>query len=261
MTNRPELKQKPLIEAIFEVRWALLQPAPDVRIDPHYRLLLGRLYDRILKEYPIHEPLPTAFLPDDVVPQTVQHRFRRVADGWPLIQMGPGLMTLNETSAYSWEDFRERCIQAVATLWDAHPNPEELHIEALNLRYLNAVEFDHTQESIFTFLQDRMSVGAGLPEALFQAGNISRRPQGFTSRSTFQCLRPKGRVALQFDTAFGNKKPILRWETNMISADADVPATLPAELQAWINEAHQIIDDCFYALVPQHLRLPQPQTT
>lgn len=85
------LKNKPLVEAILEVKWALTSPTPGVQIDPHYKILLGRLYDKVCEQYPEHEQLPTATVPDEIVGHTVQHRFRYAPNDWPLIQVGPGI--------------------------------------------------------------------------------------------------------------------------------------------------------------------------
>ena len=41
-----ELKNKPLVEAILEIRWKLQGLPPGPQVDPHYKLLLGRLFDR-----------------------------------------------------------------------------------------------------------------------------------------------------------------------------------------------------------------------
>ncbi|WP_275045745.1 MULTISPECIES: hypothetical protein [Fervidobacterium] len=38
------LRNKPLIEAIFEVKWRLKQEASGVRMDPNYKLNVGRIY-------------------------------------------------------------------------------------------------------------------------------------------------------------------------------------------------------------------------
>ena len=95
---RPEkLTHPPLIEAILEVRWQLQQQAPGVAVDPKYKLLVGRLYDRLSRDYPFYEPLPTASMPDEMLGYVVQHRFRTADGAWPLVQVGPGLVTLNDT--------------------------------------------------------------------------------------------------------------------------------------------------------------------
>jgi len=46
MSSR-ELIDKPLIEAIFELRWELQQNTAGLALDPNYRLLLGRMFDRL----------------------------------------------------------------------------------------------------------------------------------------------------------------------------------------------------------------------
>ncbi|MCD6239350.1 MAG: TIGR04255 family protein [Thermotogae bacterium] len=95
--ERKILKNKPLVEAIFEFRWKLQEPSIGVKIDPHYKILIGRMYDRVKDEYPFHEQLPAATMPDEIAGYVVQHRFRKDKDKWPLIQIGPGIITLNDT--------------------------------------------------------------------------------------------------------------------------------------------------------------------
>ena len=69
MVNK-ELKNKPLIEAIVEIRWVLEKPNTGITNDPHYKLLLGRFFDRVSKKYPEHEQLPTASIPDELCGST-----------------------------------------------------------------------------------------------------------------------------------------------------------------------------------------------
>ena len=40
---RNPLKNKPLIEAIFESRWELVEPSPEMKVDPHYKIMIGRM--------------------------------------------------------------------------------------------------------------------------------------------------------------------------------------------------------------------------
>ncbi|WP_407951062.1 TIGR04255 family protein, partial [Parvibaculum sp.] len=115
----PELKYKPLVEAIFEIRWKIHQKVPGITADPHYRLLLGRLYDRLQSQYPEHEQLETANIPDEMSGHLPQHRFRTGPNDWPLVQLGPGICTVNDTSKYKWEDYRGRVVDAKVKLFDA----------------------------------------------------------------------------------------------------------------------------------------------
>lgn len=75
--QRVVLKNKPLVEAIFELQWELEARGEGFEVDPHIKLLIGRMYDRLEDEYPFPEPLPLATMPDEIAPHIVRHRFRR----------------------------------------------------------------------------------------------------------------------------------------------------------------------------------------
>jgi uncharacterized protein (TIGR04255 family) len=149
---RKILENKPLVEVLFELQWELQEPAPEMKIDPHYKLLVGRIYDRVKDEYPFHEQLPTATIPDEIAGHVVQHRFRKDKNKWPLIQVGPGIITLNDTDGYIWENFERRISHVLDTFFEAYPLSEEkIIINKSLLRYIDAVKFDYEKENIFTF--------------------------------------------------------------------------------------------------------------
>jgi uncharacterized protein (TIGR04255 family) len=276
--SRKDLKNKPLVEAIMEIRWHLVQPPvgghgpaqtvlpaldPHYRppqlippmlpaLDPHFHLLLGRLFDRLRKEYPVHEPLPTATLPDGMLGQVVQHRFRSAKDGWPLVQVGPGVFTVNDTHHYTWTDFQQRTKDAVVKLYDAHPSIAEFRIRNLVLRYIDAMEYNYGDENAFAFLSNKMKIGLTLPGALFQDTGVESRPQGFSWQTTFRCSEPPGRVHLSLATGQKEDKPAILWETAIQSAGDDLPS-MPDGFPAWIDAAHEITDDWFFKLIEGEL--------
>ncbi len=156
-----DLKSKPLIEALLEVRWSVDSvPGPD----PHYQLLIGRLYDRLQSEYPFHQPLEVAQLPTEIAAQAgvVQHQLRAAPEGWPIIQIGPGIMTVNVTSDYTWADFGSRCRNAVERLFEVHPSSKELQVASTTLRYIDAIDFDWAADNVLEFLREKMKVNVGL---------------------------------------------------------------------------------------------------
>ena len=258
--SRKDLKNKPLVEAIVEIRWHLIQPikvqgpAPMIlpALDPHYRLLLGRLFDRFRGEYPFHEQLPTATLPDDMVGHVVQHRFRSAKDDWPLVQVGPGVFTVNDTHRYTWTDFQQRTKEAVVRLYDAHPSVAEFRIQSLVLRYIDAVEYNYQEENAFAFLNDKMKVGITLPDSLFHITGVESRPCSFSWQATFQCSKPAGRVHVSFATGQKEEKPAILWETTVQSVGDDVP-NMPDGFPDWIDAAHEITDDWFFKLIEGEL--------
>jgi len=246
------LKNKPLVEAILEVKWALTSPAPGVQIDPHYKILLGRLYDKVYGDYPEHEQLPTATIPDEIVGQTVQHRFRCGPNDWPLLQIGPGILTLNDTHKYIWSDFRSRSLTAIDKLFEAYPKPTDLKIESLLLRYIDAIEFDYLARDLFGFLQEKMKVAISLPDSLFVNQEVPQNPAVFSLQAAFACHDPNGLVTVRFASGQKDARPALLWET-LVESKGDSLPILPKGFAGWIDAEHTITDDWFFKLIEGEL--------
>ncbi|MGD0088349.1 MAG: TIGR04255 family protein [Planctomycetota bacterium] len=247
-----DLKNKPLVEAIFEVHWNLQAKAPGVNIDPHYKLLLGRFYDRVRQLYPVHEALPQSGIPDELVGNLVQHRFRSAKDEWPLLQIGPGVVACNETAKYTWPNFKKQAVACFGALREAYPAVEALKIESLLLRYIDAVEFDYNNEDVFAFLREKMKVNVALPGELFEPGKVTPGPSGFLWQCTFNCAAPKSVFMLRFATGTKGTSPALVWETMVQSQGEAVPA-MPGGLESWLDAAHWITDDWFFKLIDGEL--------
>lgn len=248
MTERI-LKNKPLVEALLELKWVLPPPSNSgIDGDPHYRLLLGRFSERVQNEYPIHEPLPTAQIPDAMVPHMVQHRFRTSQSAWPLIQMGPGIVTLNETAGYTWKGFKPRCERVVSSLFDAHPAKNEFIIQEMTLRYIDAIEFDATKDNVFKFLDEKMRVKVSLPDNLFEKGHVQTHPNVFNWQASFPHNPLGGTITLRFGIGQHGGKPALVWETLVQTLKDGIPR-MPGGFSEWLEKAHEITDDWFFKLI------------
>lgn len=247
-----ELINKPLVEAILEVRWRLQGASPAHQTDPHYKLLLGRLFDRMLKDYPEHEQLPAANIPDELVGHVVQHRFRVAANTWPLVQVGPGIFTVNSTDDYTWLDFRPRALSAIKKLYDAHPKVGDLKITNLILRYIDAVDFDFGVGDSFEFLRDKLKMNISFPPNLFDDTGVENKPSSLTYQSSFKCEKPKGLISIRFATGQKNNAPAVVWETTVESAEDDL-SQMPQTFEGWLDEAHEISDNWFFKMIEGEL--------
>lgn len=247
-----ELKNKPLVEAILEIRWNLIQIPTGASIDPHYKLLLGRLYDRLHAEYPEHEQLPTAIVPDELVGHSVQHRFRAGVDAWPLVQLGPGIFTLNSTSDYKWEDFRPRVLSAIQKLYDAHPKVSDLRVNRLMLRYIDAVDFDFEASNVLDYLGEYLKLNFSLSENLFKDTGVESKPKTFSLQSSFACQQPKGVISIRFASGAKQMTSALVWETIVQSKGSEVPE-MPGDFGKWLDEAHKITEDWFFKMIEGEL--------
>ena len=250
---RKILRNKPLVEAIFELRWNLQGPAPGIKVDPHYKLIIGRIYDKLNGEYPFHEQLPAAAMPDEIAGYIVQHRFRKDKDKWPLIQIGPGIVTVNDTEGYVWEDFERRIIQAVNTLFEVYSESKDnLKVNRLLLRYIDAIAFDFKEDGIFSFLREQMKTKIELYQNLFEDTGVGKPPIGLDLRFSFASTEPKGAIHLRFARGKRKESDALIWETMVESASADIPEVQNA-IADWTKEAHFLTDDWFFKLIEGEL--------
>lgn len=252
--TRTKLKNKPLVEAILEVKWSVpasSAAAPDVTNisgDPHYRLLLGRFSERVQDQYPSHEPLPAAQIPDGLIPHVAQHRFRTNEGGWPLVQIGNGVMTVNDTQAYTWSDFRKRCEYSFKKLYESHPSRDDFHVQELALVYIDAIDVDFTQDDVFAFLFGKMKTTVSLPDNLFDGGHVTKSPSHFQWESGFKTTKPTGHISLKFGMGRSGSTPALILETRVFSQADDLPA-LPDGISNWLVSAHDLAGDWFFKLI------------
>ena len=249
---RKVLKNKPLVEAIFELRWNLKEVGEGIKVDPHYKILVGSLYSKLKDEYPYHEPLPAASLPDDMAGYVVQHRFRKGENDWPLVQIGPGILTVNDTAGYIWEDFEAKIMSAVSSLFESYPDSAQLTINNLLLRYIDAVTFDYQTNSIFKFLSEHMKTGIDLHPKLFQDTGVDPGPSSFDWRFSFPGEKPDGTIHLRFVKGKKENADGLIWET-MVQSAGKQASKMSDNIQDWLKEAHDLTDDWFFKLIEGEL--------
>jgi uncharacterized protein (TIGR04255 family) len=246
MNNKPvpdRLTTKPLIEALVEVKWgSAAEP------DQDYPILAGRLYERLQKEYPFIEHLVPQELPIPISMHLVRHRYRIRKDGWPLVQVGPGIVTFNETSNYNWENFRAQVEKVIGATFEAHPNREQLRVNNLLLRYINALEFDYLTGDVLTFLKENLKITMQIPESLFVEGDLGRNPSTFALQLGYSSQKPPGTIVVRFATGQKETKSALLWEINFPSTKQDVPK-MPEGFSDWLKGAHELIDRWFFELV------------
>lgn len=252
--TKKTLGNKPLVEAIFELKWDLQESVSGMGTDPYYKLLIGGIYERIKDEYPFHEQLPTATMPDELAAYVIQHRFRKNENGWPLIQIGPGIITFNDTEGYTWENFKESSIRMLNTLFETYPDAEaNLNVDGLLLRYIDATAFDFENDDILVFLKEQLKTEINLYQKLFEGTEVSNLPLGFDMRFSFSSAKPKGNVHLRFGRGKKEDSDALMWETVVQSVAEDIPKDAEG-IVTWITEAHDLTDDWFFKLIEGELQ-------
>jgi len=244
-----KLSKAPLIEAIFELRWK--RKDSDLNnhiIDPHYKVLVGELYGALKKEYPYHEQLPTADIPEPIATYIIQHRFRKEKDSWPLIQVGPGIITLNDTENYVWSDFAKRISEMMELIFNIHPSPDNLEFSGIVMRYIDASEFDYEKSDILEFLSSKLKVNASINECLFENAPAEKIPVGVDLKFTYPSHQPRGVIQLRCARGMKKEKTALVWETVVQSSGHDVPQTKD-KIVKWSKDAHALTHKWFFKMI------------
>jgi len=253
LTEYLDLKNKPLIEVIFELHWELYETTDTQnKIDPHYSLLPGTIYNFAKSEYQYHERLPSSEIPDRLAPYVIQHRFRKADEQWPLIQMGPGIITLNDTSGYTWKDFNRRVSDLISMLFDAYPQPENLSFNSSMLRYIDALKFNF-DDDVLKFLSEKMKTSITFGESLFQNLDVLPNPFDLDLGFAFHTRIPKG--AMNIRIRRGKKRDnedAIIWDTVVRSIGVDTPRS-KGEIMEWLNYAHEVTHSWFFRVIEGEL--------
>lgn len=247
--ERQILKNKPLLEAIFEIRWELKEISKGLKIDPHYKILIGSIYDKVKNEYPYHEQLPTSTIPEEIAGYIIQHRFRKDKDSWPLIQIGPGIITLNDTKGYVWEDFGERIHFLLQSLFESYTElGNSLVFNFIGLRYIDAVNFDFEKNDVFSFLKNNLKLKFEIDKELFNETSIKPLPSDFDFKISFPIQKPDGSLHLRFTNGKNKEIDSIIWETQVRSINEEIPKNRDFIVK-WIESAHDLTDLWFFKTI------------
>jgi len=106
---------------VLELKWELPQSIfPGFYIDKAYPFALGLFYNTVKGDFGFKEELDSLKAPEGMLPYIVQYRFRKKPNSWPALQFGPGIATINFTSAYAWELFKDKALYLQKVFIDCH---------------------------------------------------------------------------------------------------------------------------------------------
>ena len=244
-----DLDNPPLKEAIFEVKWDITQIPPNLRKDS--QLVAGILLDKVGEQYPFHEPLEVSKMPipEDAIAGVPQHRFRVSEASWPLLQVGVGVLTVNDTNEgekYEWDDFKARCQYSFEKLTSFYPVSE--YVSSVVLRYVNTIPFDYEEDNIFDFLKEKMGIELSVPPAINEGSNTHEKPSNFNFSVVYPCTKPNGLLRLFFSSGKNNGEDSLVWNIEFITDKSNVP-DLSTDSNAWLDSVHSNIENTFFNLI------------
>jgi len=250
-----KLPNKPLIEAILELKWELKEIAKGIRRDPKYPFYLGKLYDLVKGGYPHIETLPAVQVPDEITPHEVKYRFRKADGEYPLIQLGPGIATLNFTNGYHWDAFFTAAKVFVGNLIEAYRiggGDQKPRFSSILLRYINAVEVDPHNFDIMDYLSAKLHTKVVLPKDVVTSPQISGAPVGFYLSTSCPLNTPESVGTIRFSTGQSSGKPAVIWDLS-IQSEKDRSPREVGECEAWLTSAHDVAESWFFSLIKGEL--------
>lgn len=232
-----KLKYSPLIEALCEFRFV-----PSSSWD---WTIPGRLYDEIRSDFPeraqvdglavqfVLGPEKTSAQPVIKGPERVQ---MKRSDGTAMVQVGPNLLVVNHLRPYSdWESF-------CSMISDAYAKHEKIigptKVARIGLRYINQIPLpasDGRLEEITTLAQK-------LP------GALDRPVAGIYHRFELNQDKPNGMLVLQLGTQRTEQGNFLMLDLDIGSSPNEVFMDATS-ISSWLHDAHERIDDAFFASV------------
>lgn len=254
-TPSRRLQNAPLVEVIAEMRWQLPISAMGQPIDSDWFELEPAVFQALSAAYPERERLqPVGLaLPLDMAGEMPLVRYRRSAGGWPVVQLGQGLLTFNVTPPYDGWDVNVRAalgavMDALAT---AVPLMRTRQLRGISLTYQDAFRARHGVSDPQTFLQGLN--GSSLAAALRNAtgGDVSaqvdyqlRLPGEGAAR--VQCL--EGMYNAQEPGQSTEPAAIVNFAVNL-----PVKGPISPDVLKVFDKAHDVASSLFAAVVPPEI--------
>ncbi len=181
----------------------------------------------------------------------VQHRFRAGINQWPLIQIGAGVFTVNDSydsgDKYDWEDFKGRCLDGLKTLLNVYPIGSA--VESINLKYVNAFKFNFEENNISSFLKEKMKADTvSLPKKIHEDIKAEEKPLNFNFTLSHSCSEPNTLLKIQIASGKNNGEDCLIGNIDLTADKLNIPS-LPDDLDQWLEAVHSKIEEVFFTLI------------
>lgn len=231
------LYDAPLAEAIFELRWN--PPAPDAKdAQAGPDLAAGRFFEQIRTDFGHAAQLPGSGR------GAARLGFRPAPGEWPLVQLGPDMLFLNDLRGYTWSSFRATAERLTTALAQTHPGSAAPN--GCALRYVNTVAIDAKKPSLVEFLRDQLHTSLSVDPAIFDDPSEANEPTGLDFSMTFPLKQDAGFGTVSFATGFESEKPVLVWQLEARAIGGKVPEL--GAIMPWLDDAHDVLLRWFQTL-------------
>jgi uncharacterized protein (TIGR04255 family) len=229
-----KLNKAPLQEVIFELRWAVLSSQELSK----FNFLHGDLFNLLKDSLPFREQLVLPEIPAELLINNPVYRFRPKEAGYPLIQVGPGILTTNTIDEdYLWKNFSGFTNNTVSQFLKVYSFEPDTKL-SLSLRYIDFLPFSFSENNVFDFINTNLQLNTSQNffSSVKNPGDANFSFSYDTDFGTFNLILSKGKNKDQVGIA-------IHFRMSKISVDTKIE-----DIIIWINNAHKICSDSFINL-------------
>jgi len=189
----------------------------------------------VREKFPFYRRIPSPIVPPAWLNRRPVHQFRKGEDQWPVLQLGPGLFTANDTEkTYVWEaELRPLIEYGLDALVKSYKEPPSF--EKVALRYIDAVELEgEFKDDFIKFIETNLQVRV---LGSFEEGGTVRNQ----SISQVYLLADDSTLHLTISDGRRNKRPAVVWQTAIVKEEQ----LKVEEIKNWISHAHSTLSDLF----------------
>ena len=258
-----KLPYAPLIEVVFELRWALegSKGLPiQLQHDPAYPLLAYEFTEKA-KPHGFNVRREMKASPTGPLGHSIQYRFYKDDESpFPIWQIGPGIFAYNESANYEWESFKSSLRKAAQALLSSYPKTKALQIRPvyMELRYIDTYTSEllgHTD--LAKFLDNDVNLMLKPNDFL----NLDHFAGHFEGRVEIvrRLSRDKESVfRLEIGTGEADSKPAIIVISKVVKKSHDMKLgnnsrSIVSNMIHWADEAHELTHEFFQNFVGEAL--------
>jgi len=234
-----KLKNAPLLEVIFELRWNMSDSSHWER----YPYLHGDLYSQLKDKYPQRELLVPGEVPQEVMVNKPVYRFKS-HDGYPLFQVGPGLITLNTTDDfYEWDDYFAQIKELSNEFFQLYNFGSNEKVSP-SLSYYDFLKIDLEEQDVLGYLSENLNI-----KITQNFHEFNEDPNSFNLGIGYKTNL--GNFNLRIDAGINKNQEkglILQFQLNGLQKQPNIE-----DLTSWLNDGHKLCSKLFKQLTEGNL--------
>lgn len=237
-----KLPNAPLVEIVAEIKWNVENKDDLNRI----QYLHGDLFNELKTKYPHRESIIPSDIPLELVLNKPAHRFKSSnRHGYPLIQAGAGIVTLNTIDEiYHWNSFFEELQELSEKFINVFPYEEKEKLIYPGILFIDFFPFDFEKENAIDYVNKYFHVSLGQN---FYKTKTNPRDLSFK----FSYNVELGDLIVTFQKGQNTEKKegiVMQTRINGIALIAGIK-----EISNWFEQAHDFCSDLFKKLTEGEL--------